>query len=61
MGTRFVPVPDWETAAALLREGSLWFRKWNTEVIVLPPDHRSPNNPSHWCTRMDWYLMCVEE
>lgn len=60
MGTRFVPVPDWETAAALLREGSLWFDSGYGETILMDAEDRT-SDAREWVSRMDWYLVCLED
>lgn len=60
MATSFVPVPDWETAAALLREGSLWFDSGYGAVVLMEEEDRCPE-ARDWAPRMDWYLMCIED
>lgn len=61
MGTRFVSVPDWETAAALISEGLLWFEGPNVGRVLLPRADRSPTNPEHWCDDMRWYCTQLED
>ncbi len=60
MGTRFVPVPDWETAAALLSEGSLWFDSGYGKIVLMEAEDRTGES-RYWASRMDWYLMCIED
>jgi len=61
MGTRFVPVPDWETAAALLSEGLLWFRDSTGDMVYLGQQLRSATNSAGWCTRMSLYGTLQED
>ena len=62
MGTRFVPVPDWETAAALVSEGLLWFTKSDGTPILLPKECRPADGPGYWCySRLDLYKVRIED
>lgn len=61
MGTRFVPVPDWETAAALLSEGLLWFRDSAGDMVYLGQQLRSATNIADWCPYMRLYGTLQED
>lgn len=61
MGTRFVPVPDWETAAALISEGLLWFRGSSEDMVWLGQQIRSATNRAGWCADMRMYGTLQED
>ena len=61
MGTRFVPVPDWETAAALISEGLLWFRGSSEDMVWLGLASRSATNRDAWCSDMQMYGTLQED
>ena len=61
MGTRFVPVPDWETAAALVSEGLLWFRDSTGDMVWLGQQIRSATNRDAWCSDMRMYGTLQED
>ena len=61
MGTRFVPVPDLETAAALISEGLLWFRDSTGDMVWLGQRIRSATNRDMWCADMRMYGTLQED
>ena len=61
MGTRFVPVPDWETAAALLSEGLLWFLRRDNKYQLLHREIRSPEAVGRWYPELSRYCVQLED